>query len=256
MIRLIVRRQAAQRQQDMTGQPPAPGGEPGAAAAAGPTAAPGPAAALIAPAAASIAFAMLTLWIARRAPSVPGVDEQIHRWVVANRDPASVRIANAVRWGGFSWLDLPAVFLVGAAAGMPGDGVRRRGRSAIMLCLIASAGVFTETQINAVIGRARPPVADWAGVAGGPSFPSGHTTTATLFAISCAWVLAARLPPGWPRRAIWAAAAVYAATVGWSRVWLGVHWPTDVLGGWLFGVAWMFGSIAVVRTFQQRRAAS
>jgi membrane-associated phospholipid phosphatase len=45
---------------------------------------------------------------------------------------------------------------------------------------------------------------------------------------------------------IWAAAALYAAVIGWSRIWLGVHWPTDVLGGLLFAVAWACGIMAVL----------
>ncbi|HEY2286646.1 MAG TPA: phosphatase PAP2 family protein, partial [Streptosporangiaceae bacterium] len=103
-----------------------------------------------------------------------------------------------------------------------------------------------EIQLNHLVGRARPPVADWAGAASGLSFPSGHTTAATLAALSGAWVLAARARPGWPRRAVWAGAAACAVTVGWSRVWLGVHWPTDVTAGWLFGVAWTAACVAAI----------
>jgi membrane-associated phospholipid phosphatase len=122
-----------------------------------------------------------------------------------------------------------------------------------MLCAIASAGVAVETQVNHLIGRARPPISDWAGAASGPSFPSGHTTVATLFALSCAWACAGRVRAGWPRRAIWAGAAVYAGAVGWSRVWLGVHWPTDVIAGWLFGLAWLAASTALIISLRRRR---
>lgn len=75
-----------------------------------------------------------------------------------------------------------------------------------------------------------------------------------LFAASCAWAIAARVRPGWPRRAVWTAAVAYAAAAGWSRIWLGVHWPTDVIGGWLFGLAWPAGAIAVVLTVRRRSA--
>jgi membrane-associated phospholipid phosphatase len=204
--------------------------------------------------AAGLMFALLTIWIARRGPSVPAVDEHIHRWVVSHRSRGSVRIARAVTWGGVTRVVLPALIVVGALAARGGRDTNRRLAAGLLLSCVASLGVYAEIRINALVGRGRPPVADWAGVAGGPSFPSVHTTAATLFALSCAWAIAARVPAGWPRRAVWAGAAAYAAAVGWSRVWLGVHWPTDVTGGWLFGLAWSAGSIAVILTLRRRSA--
>jgi undecaprenyl-diphosphatase len=136
--------------------------------------------------------------------------------------------------------------VIGAVSAPRGRGLAQRVGSGLLPVLVASTGIYTEIWINHVISRPRPPVADWAGAASGASFPSGHTTAATLFALSAAWTIAARVPAGGPRRAVWAGAAVYAAAVGWSRVWLGVHWPTDVAAGWLFGTAWTAGCIAAI----------
>jgi len=213
-----------------------------------------PVAAVIVSAAAGLAFALLTTWIAERGSALPAVDEHIHQWVISRRDQASITIARACTQGGVTRVVLPALIAVGAVTARPGRDITRRLGSGLLLSLVASAGVLVEIRINALIGRARPPIADWAGAAGGPAFPSGHTTAATLFAGACAWALVSRVRAGWPRRAIWAGAAIYAAAVGWSRVWLGVHWPADVVGGWLFGIAWLAGSIAVVSAVRRSRA--
>jgi undecaprenyl-diphosphatase len=191
----------------------------------------------------SVAFAVLATWISQT-HAVPAIDRHIHAWVLIHRSSWNIDIARTLRWGGLSEILLPALLVIGtvAARGRPSA----RLKSGTALTVIASAGIYTETWINALIGRVRPPLADWAGPAAGPSFPSGHTTAATLFAVCCVWALMARVPAGWPRRATCAAAALYAVVLGWSRIWLGVHWPTDVLGGFIFSVAWTSGIMAAL----------
>lgn len=191
-----------------------------------------------------LAFAVVATWISREGHAVPAIDRHIHAWLLAHRSSWNIDIARTARWGGMSEVIVPALLVIGTIAAHGRMAVRLT--SGAGLAAIASAGIYVETQINAVIDRARPPVADWAGPAGGPSFPSGHSTAAALFAICCAWALMARVRAGWARRAMWAAAALYAVVIGWSRIWLGVHWPTDVLGGLLFGVAWTCAIMAAL----------
>lgn len=108
-----------------------------------------------------LAFAVLALWIGRQGHAVPAIDRHIHAWVLAHRGSWDIDVARAVRWGGLSEVVLPGLLIIGTVAA--------RGRwaarliSGAGLTVIASAGIYVQTQINALIDRARPPVADWAG---------------------------------------------------------------------------------------------
>ena len=121
--------------------------------------------------AAGLMFALLTIWIARRGPSVPAVDEHIHRWVVSHRSRGGVRIARGVTWGGVTRVVLPALIAVGALATRGGRDTNRRLAAGLLLSCVASLGVYAEIRINALVGRGRPPVADWAAWPAARRFP-------------------------------------------------------------------------------------
>jgi undecaprenyl-diphosphatase len=198
-----------------------------------------------------IAFAALTSWVIRSGLTVPLVDQSWHDWVLDHRSAGDIAVANALTWGGATVTTLPALFVVGMLAPPGRRPIRDRLGAGALLAGLASLGVYAGLAVNGWVDRLRAPVADWAGAASGPSYPSGHTTAATLFALSCAWALSSRARPGRSRRALWLGAACYAVVVGATRVWLGVHWPSDVLGGWLFGTAWFTVTTAAVITAER-----
>jgi membrane-associated phospholipid phosphatase len=194
---------------------------------------------------------LLTIAVARHSGPIQHFDNAIHSWVVSHRSAAGISIARTITWGGVTRVTLPALVLVGALALRGHRPLGARLGSGALLAGVASIGIYFEIGLNSLVGRVRPPVADWAGAAGGPAFPSGHSTAATIFAVSCAWALTSRIRVGRPRVILWAVAGTFALAVGWSRVWLGVHWPTDVVSGWLFGVSW--SALVVVTVVAARR---
>jgi undecaprenyl-diphosphatase len=68
------------------------------------------------------------------------------------------------------------------------------------------------------------------------SFPSGHATSSMIFYTVIALTLTAK--SRWHRPAV-AGAILLSLLIGLSRVMLGVHWPSDVIGGWSFGLMWV-----------------
>ncbi len=174
---------------------------------------------------------------------VPVVDSWLHD-VARHHRGAVLGIARTVTQGGSTWLVWPMVAL--AALTFPRSTGGRRLAMAAVVAAGAGAAVGVRLAASQLLQRARPPRADWAAQANGFAFPSGHTTAATIGAGLLAWALARRLHNARARAVLWACAVVYAGAVGWSRIWLGVHWPLDVVGGWLFGVGWLAGMAALV----------
>lgn len=109
--------------------------------------------------------------------------------------------------------------------------------------LIAAAGIGSLLMTIAgkdIIGRDRPPFSDAvAPFEYSPSFPSGHTLNSVVIAGVVAYLLILRQRSAAARTVTVVIASLFAATIGLSRVFLGHHWFTDVLAGWVLGAAWL-----------------
>jgi undecaprenyl-diphosphatase len=79
------------------------------------------------------------------------------------------------------------------------------------------------------------------------SWPSGHASSSIAFYGALA-AIASRRAPAWARAGIWLALGGLAALVGASRVYLGVHYPSDVVAGWVLGGLWLLAVLRVVPT--------
>jgi membrane-associated phospholipid phosphatase len=84
------------------------------------------------------------------------------------------------------------------------------------------------------------------------SFPSGHSLMSFAFYATVAAIVTARIPSPWVRALIWAIAAGLIATIGVSRIYLGVHWPTDVAAGYMVGFIWVAAVTAGDRLSRQK----
>ena len=122
---------------------------------------------------------------------------------------------------------------------------RKKGSPALPLAAVGwmALGLILRYTTSRLVARPRPAEELRLVSASGFAFPSGHTTTATIAFSSMALLLWRVTSRTWGL-IVASLALLAAAAVGLSRSYLGVHWPTDVLGGWAFGIAWVaFGAL-------------
>jgi len=92
--------------------------------------------------------------------------------------------------------------------------------------------------VKAAVGRDRPALDDPVATASGNSFPSGHAMLSTIVYGAVVVAVWPHLPARW-RTPVAVVAATWVALIGFTRLALGVHWFTDVLGGFAMGGAWL-----------------
>ncbi len=127
-------------------------------------------------------------------------------------------------------------------------------RQAVWLALTIGLGWIGNGAAKLLFARTRPDVVPHWMEAGGHSFPSGHSFGAALVYWSLALAFLSLSARPAIRSALLVAALVVSIAVALSRLWLGVHFPTDVLAGWLGGTGWAFLAAAWgQRVFQPAR---
>lgn len=167
----------------------------------------------------------------------------LHGWVAGS--PNVVRALKVLTFfGSPPWF----YFLVGVGALV----TWRRGRNRLALFLVVTtlSGGLLDTVVKIVVSRPRPSLVDPVATAHGKSFPSGHAMSST---IGYGALLLVFLPVIAPRLrvAIVAAFALLVAAIGFSRLALGVHYITDVLGGYVLGLAWLAAATAAFSVWRQ-----
>ncbi len=196
-----------------------------------------------------LGFLVLTAIVLLHPEPLP-LDRALHEASLEHREPIAT-VAEVVTALGTGPVVLAILLVVGV--------LWARARSRWWLVLVGpallSAGAAVRYAAMLLIDRPRPPVEDWIVLASGRSFPSGHTTTAALAYGLAVVVLAAALRPGLPRAVAMTVLLIVAGLVGASRVVLGVHWTTDVFGGWCLGLSLVAASALVISRLDRPDAA-
>ncbi|MFC4125174.1 phosphatase PAP2 family protein [Nocardia rhizosphaerae] len=173
-------------------------------------------------------------WQVDNDAGIIGLDPRVLDWMLAHRGEPLTSIARIVTDLGdtLSMTILAAVVICWFAA--------RRDLPNALLVAVASVGAgVLVVVVKQLVGRHRPPEVTRLMEEPSLSYPSGHTLGSTVVI----GIVALTVIPGLRHRPTRLAATVFAVlfpiAVGMSRIYLGVHWCTDVLAGWIFGVWWL-----------------
>ncbi len=171
------------------------------------------------------------------------LDGPVTRAIVEQRSDGLTTLFRAVTILG----DRPALVSLVLVVGLTLR-VRRRSWAPLAFLAIAQLGsIILYNAVKALVARPRPAIGPVVASATGYGFPSAHATQA-----AAVWgaltVLALRsLADRRARCAVTSAAATLVVLIGVSRLYLGVHWATDVVGGWALGALWLAGLVAIVK---------
>ena len=206
-----------------------------------------------------IAGALLTAWagdgfidLAERvhasSSTLIKIDTSIHDWAVRERRSGATTFFTIMTIiGGPLGL---AVLLTIIAATLA---IKRRWRWLIYLAITAGGGALLNLELKRYFARARPDVAEMLRRANGYSFPSGHAMGSAV-AFGALAYLAFRAIRSWPAKAaVIAFLYTLLAAVALSRVYLGVHWISDVLAGVTAGTVWVTTTTVAYETVRRIR---
>lgn len=125
-------------------------------------------------------------------------------------------------------------------------------RASLYIVAVVVAGMLVSTLLKQLFDRPRPDLVPHLAQVYTSSFPSGHSMMSTLTYLSLAGVIARHQRRRRVKVFVVAAAALVALLVGTTRVYLGVHYPTDVLAGWTAGAAWALACVVLARSLARR----
>jgi len=177
--------------------------------------------------------------------------------LVALRTPGEPRVPIGPHWLGKGMTDITALgggtvltLMVTATAAYL-IAARRPATAAFVIGAV-STGAILSSILKHVFHRARPEVVPHIVAVSSTSFPSGHAMNSAVTYLTLGVLLAKSETRRAVRIYLVALASILVIAIGLSRIYLGVHWPTDVAAGWCVGSLWALFCSAVADAFQSR----
>ncbi|HVF39077.1 MAG TPA: phosphatase PAP2 family protein [Gemmatimonadaceae bacterium] len=177
-------------------------------------------------------------------------DEAVLKWMVANHSPLMDAAALEITALGTGVVVLTMVGVASLFLSLT-----RHKYSALLLLVATGGGLLLNTALKQFFDRPRPDVFEWGMKAVSSSFPSGHAMSATIVYSTVAYLAARLYNRVWPRWVTMIVALLIITLICASRMYLGVHYPSDVLAGAIIGLGWAafcMATLEAIQRFSQR----
>jgi membrane-associated phospholipid phosphatase len=195
------------------------------------------------------AFALL-LWSVLAHSGLARADSAVATFIAGHRPGWLTPVVQLVTWLGSSFFIIPFGVAMGGYLRLR----RRTWRPLVMMTAAFLGAAALYDIVKPAVGRARPSAAlQVGGPDEGWAFTSGHATQSIAFYGMLAVVLISWFAPK-RRLLVGIGAALVVLVIGASRLYLGVHWLTDVLGGYALGLAWLSLVMVMSLLFENRRS--
>lgn len=172
------------------------------------------------------------------------VRNTVHSWA---SPPLTATMRGVTQLGSPTFLILISIVLVWQLAWMG------RKRAAILLTVGAGGALVLNELLKLLFHRQRPEAFFGYVEPLGYSFPSGHAITSACFYGVAAAIVTARMQSRAGKALVWAGAALLAGLIGFSRIYLGVHYPSDVMAGYAAAIVWVVTLRAAYGVWLRRR---
>jgi undecaprenyl-diphosphatase len=163
------------------------------------------------------------------------VDSRVLDAFVARRSPGWTSAAKVVTDTGTSPFAYPVAVVAALAVGLRTG----RWRAAVAAPIVLVLGVLSRLLLSIIVRDDRPPVELQLVPVSGFSFPSGHAAASALLAGALIWLITQTRIRRPIRLTLYGLLGLWALLVAATRLYLGVHWITDIAGSWLLAAAWL-----------------
>ena len=163
------------------------------------------------------------------------LDSAVLNAFIRHRTPSWTSTATALTNTGASPFAYPVAISAAAVVWFR----TRQWRPAVAAPIVLILGVLSRLLLSILVRDDRPPVTFWLVPVGGFSFPSGHAAASALLAGTLIWLVGRAGVRRSIRLTLNGLLGAWALLVGLTRLYLGVHWITDIVGSWLLAAAWL-----------------